>query len=362
MRGFLQRIATGPELSKSLSCAEAAHGMQLILDQQVDPVQAGVFLIALRMKRETEQENQGVLQALLDARERVCANVDELIDIADPYNGFTRGLPASAFLPAVLAACGLAAVCHGVAELGPKFGVTPRNVLQAASVACDLSLEQAAAQVSDPQIGWSYVDQQHFCPKLHRLVELRTLIVKRPCLTTVEVLLGPIKALRTTRLMTGFVHKAYPPVYSMLARQAGFDSALIVRGVEGGVIPSLSQVSRLFQYHDDGSDQRVRLDPSELAIAQAERGVPHPDGLPLARRPGDDIATTVDVDAAAAAAAEAGLAALRGQHGPMYDSLVYGSAIALWHSGRHTSLAAAAAAARQVLDSGAALARLQNAA
>jgi uroporphyrin-III C-methyltransferase/precorrin-2 dehydrogenase/sirohydrochlorin ferrochelatase len=36
------------------------------------------------------------------------------------------------------------------------------------------------------------------------------------------------------------VHKPYPRIYALLARHAGFDSALIVRGVEGSVIPLLS--------------------------------------------------------------------------------------------------------------------------
>ena len=67
MRSILQRIATGPELSKDISREEACAGMRLILDGKVDPVQAGVFLIALRMKRETDDENRGLLDAILEA-------------------------------------------------------------------------------------------------------------------------------------------------------------------------------------------------------------------------------------------------------------------------------------------------------
>lgn len=362
MRSYLQRIATGPELSKPLSFEEARHGMQLILDQAVDPVQAGIFLIALRMKRETDEENQGVLQALLDSTEYAQVEVDELIDIADPYDGYTRGLPATAFLPAVLAAAGLPAVCHGAESVGPKYGVTPSKVYQAAGIRCDLSPQQAAECLTQKDLGWAYLDQQAFCPKLHNLLELRTLMVKRPCITTVEVLLGPLRARSKTHLMTGFVHKAYPPVYTMLARQSKFDSALVIRGVEGGVIPSLSQPSRLFRYStlDDDTDEQVRLDPQELSIEQTERAVPQPEDLPPPEVRGDKIATTVNIDAAAAATAEAGLAALRGVSGPMYDSLVYGAAIALWQTGRYASLAEGAAAARQLLNSGAALAHFQN--
>ena len=110
MHSILKRIATGPELSKDLSQEEACAGMRCVLEGRVDPVQAGVFLIALRMKRESDEENAGVLQAILDSMHSVIADVDEVLDIADPYDGFTRCLAISPFLPAVFAACGLPAV------------------------------------------------------------------------------------------------------------------------------------------------------------------------------------------------------------------------------------------------------------
>jgi anthranilate phosphoribosyltransferase len=71
MRSIIQRIATGPELSKDISVEEARIGMQAILDAEVDPVQAGIFMIALRMKRETDDEQRGVLDAVRDAT-RAC--------------------------------------------------------------------------------------------------------------------------------------------------------------------------------------------------------------------------------------------------------------------------------------------------
>ena len=56
MRSIIQRIATGPDMSKDISLAEARAGMNGILQGEVDPVQAAIFLIALRMKRETDDE------------------------------------------------------------------------------------------------------------------------------------------------------------------------------------------------------------------------------------------------------------------------------------------------------------------
>ena len=355
MRSILQRIATGPELSKDISRDEARAGMRFILEGQVDPVQAGVFLIALRMKRETDDEILGVLQAIHDVTHGITAPVDEIVDIADPYDGFKRTLPASPFLPAVLAACGVAAVSHGVESMGPKYGVTHRQVLRAAGLPVDLSVEEAAVRLGDPACGWAYVDQRAFCPKLHQLAALRTLIVKRPSITTVEVLARPLRGRALTHLVTGYVHKPYPRIYALLARAAGFDSALLVRGVEGGVIPSLRQNGKAFYYHARGDEQSIEFNPAEWGIEQTLRA-PQLPGTNAAAT--DEESTQADTAAIAQAAAGAGLEALRGAPGATRDALVCAGALCLWHLRRHDSLTGAADAVRKVLDNGDALARV----
>ncbi|QKT04021.1 anthranilate phosphoribosyltransferase [Ectothiorhodospiraceae bacterium 2226] len=358
LRKCIQKVATGPEYSKDLSVEEAQAAMALALTGRADPVQLGVFLIALRMKRETNEENIGVLRALRATCVQVQAPVDEVFDVADPYDGFARGLPVSPFLPALLAACGVPAICHGLESVGPKYGTTTRQVLRAAGADVDLSPERAAARLADQ--GWAYLDQRAFHPALHDLVGLRERIVKRTCLTTLEVLLGPVRGKKRTHLLTGFVHKAYPPVYASMAREAGFDTALIVRGAEGGVIPSLQQPAAVHYYHDAGPQQLMKASAIQLGIHRDTRAVPLPPDLPLAARPGDEIANAVDSHAAAAAAAEVGLAALGGAEGPARDSLVYAGALCLHHLRRHESLPAAADAVRKVLDTGSALTRFRS--
>lgn len=360
MRSAIQKVATGPEYSKDLTLPEARAAMQYLLAEDADPVQAAVLLIALRMKRETDEENKGVLEALQESLISAEVDVDELVDVADPYDGHSRGLPVHPFIPAVLAAAGLPAFSHGLEKVGPKYGITARKVLRAAGINVDLTPAAAAAALADPEQGWAYLDQRVFAPRLHDLIPLRSRIIKRQVLTTVEVLLRPLRARGQTRLLTGYVHKAYPPIYTSLARHAGYDSAMIVRGVEGGVIPSLQQPARLFHYHGDGEDRMLELDPKQLGIEQSTRAVPLPKDLPAASEKSDNIATPFDVDAGARAAAEAGLAALGGAAGPARDALVYAAAIALHHSGRHASLAEAADAAREAIDSGAALQRFKS--
>jgi len=350
MRSVIGRIATGPEYSKDISAIEARDAMRAILNNQADPVQAGIFFIALRMKRETDDENIGVLDAIREVEISATAGTDEVAILADPYDGYNRSLTAAPFLPAVLAACGLPTVATGVEDMGPKHGATHKKILRAAGINVDLTPAEAAARMSNA--GWAYCDQSRFAPRLYDLTSLRTTIVKRPVLTTVEVLLAPVKGARKTHFITGYVHKPYPRVYALLARHAGFDDTLIIRGTEGGVIPSLRQDSRMYIVHDKGAEQLVEFKPQAIGIQQEVRA-------PLI--PGMDEASeleshveTFDAARVSAQAAEAGLAALNGQKGATYDSLILSAAIMLWGLKKAGSFEAGAEMARKAIDSGAA--------
>ena len=353
MRSVIGRIATGPEYSKDISAEEARDAMRAILNSHADPVQAGIFFIALRMKRETDDENTGVLDAITEVTESATASVDEVAILADPYDGYNRSMTAAPFLPAVLAACGVPTVATGVEDMGPKHGATHKKILRAAGIHVDLTPAEAAARMGSA--GWAYCDQSRFAPKLHALHGLRTTIVKRPVLTTVEVLLAPVKGAKKTHFITGYVHKPYPRVYALLARHAGFDDTLIIRGTEGGVIPSLRQDSRMYVVHDKGAEQLVEFKPQDIGIEQEVRAPLIP-GMGDASELEEHVAE-FDANRVSAQAAEAGLAALNGQSGATYDSLVLGAAVMLWGLKKAGSFAAGAEMARKAIDSGAAKAK-----
>ncbi len=60
LQNAIKKVATGPEYSKDLSYDEALESMTYILGGHADPVQTGIYFIALRMKRETSEENRGI--------------------------------------------------------------------------------------------------------------------------------------------------------------------------------------------------------------------------------------------------------------------------------------------------------------
>ncbi|HWN68130.1 MAG TPA: hypothetical protein VNM90_10865 [Haliangium sp.] len=385
MSRYLGRIATGPTLSKDLGRDEARDAMDMILGGAVDPAQAAVFLIALRMKRETHDEHHGVLEALRASALRVRAPVDDVVDMAEPYNGYVRHLPAAPFVPAVLAACGAPCVLTGCRDAGPKWGVTAHRILAAAGARVDATPEQAAARVG--QVGWAYLDLPRFCPPLAALGRLRTLIVKRPCLSLLEKLIAPIepRAGGRAHLWVGYAHREYPEILERLARAVGYASMLAVRGVEGGVTTSVGGRVRGARFRGDSALEEVTIDPAQALGTLSEQRMPalppdEPDEHADAGEPGaagaardasgageqgaDDegagsAPSPARLERWARAAADAGRAALDGQPGPTADMLVVSAATMLHHLGRARDLADGAAQARAALASGSARARFE---
>ncbi len=348
MKSIIGRIATGPELSKSISREEARDGMAAILRGEIEPVQIGIFLIALRMKRETDDEYLGILDALAGATTPATAAVDDVAILGDPFDGYNRCLPAAPFLPPLLAACGLPTVSTGVDLLGPKYGVTHRRILAATGISLDRTPAEAAAELTAS--GWAYCDQTRYAPQLHALIPVRRLIIKRTPITTTETLARPVAGKLRTHYLSGYVHAPYPRIYALLARAAGFSTACIVRGVEGGFIPSLRQPGRVVRYSDFGAEAAIDFDPADIGIRQSVRA-------PLLPGEGEAAEAEVekaafDADAIARLAAAAGIAALKGEAGATADSLIMGGAMALWCAGKAASLAEGASAARQALASG----------
>lgn len=340
----IKKVATGPHLSKDLTTQETEAAMAEILSGEADLVQAAIFFISLRIKRETNDENLGIFNALQACTGQIQADIEQLLLIADPFNGFNRHCPVTAFLPAVLSASGLPTLSQGVKEMGPKFGVTHSQVLSLAGVNVELTTAQAKDQINESELGWAYLDQAQASPALFALQDLRTRMIKRPSLATLEKMVVPIKAKAQNHLQIGFVHKAYPEVLTWMARAAGFDSALIIRGIEGGILPTLRETANCFQSYL-GQSEPCSIDPTEFGLTQTTRGV-----LPV-----DNEAVT------ASETLELGLKALEGQSGPAFDSLVYGGALGLWHCGLQASQGQAANHVRQVIQSGRAKAYFDNA-
>ena len=244
MRSYLAKIAAGPKMSKDLTEAEAEDALSSILNGEVSRERAAVFLIASRMKIETEEENVGYWQALDATTVKQEVKLDRLLQISEAFDGFERTPVFTFYTIPLLAEIGLPAYGHSALPLPPKFGITFEDMLvnhYQASPDHDFAKRKSLLD----QHGFGFIGTQQTHPKLDALKDLRAEIVKRPMLAMMEKMLMPLKA-KTNFLATNYFHPGY--VQSMLAAAelGGWQKTVIGNGMEGSALYGVHKATKLY--------------------------------------------------------------------------------------------------------------------
>lgn len=262
MRAYIEKIATGPRLSKNLTLEEAEDGMTLLLEQSVSDVRAAVFLIASRIKIETADESLGYWRALDGAMQRQKVVLDRLLQIADTFDGFQR-IPYFGFyaIP-VIAELGLPAYGHSALPLPPKHGITFEDMLiNHYRVPADHSLEQRAQLIE--KFGFGYLGTEQCHPALERLRPLREEVIKRTCLSMLEKMLMPLEA-KENFLATHYFHKGFETSMLAVAKASQFTATLIGNGMEGATLYGVHKKANVFIQSGKEEVQEKKIDCTSI--------------------------------------------------------------------------------------------------
>ena len=246
MKGYLQKIATGPKMSKNLTEIEAEDALTLILGEKVSTVRSAVFLIAARMKLETLEENIGYWRAMDKTTIRHPIQQDRLLQIADPFDGFNRVPYFGFYTIPVLAAIGLPTYGHSAPSLPPKFGITFEDILcQHYGVTPQGNHTRRIELIKESQFGYLSMQETH--PPLERLRDLRMEIVKRTVLSTMEKMLMPLEAQTGGNyLATSYFHRGYEIPMMAVAKLSRFDLTLAGNGAEGTALYGVHKPATVF--------------------------------------------------------------------------------------------------------------------
>ncbi|MBT6602077.1 MAG: hypothetical protein HOB32_10565 [Nitrospina sp.] len=246
MKSYLQKIATGPKMSKDLTEIEAEDALSLILKEEVSKVRSAIFLIAARMKLETLDENIGYWRALDKTTIRRQIELDQLLQIADPFDGFNRVPYFGFYTIPVIAAIGLATYGHSAPSLPPKFGITFEDILnQHYGVAPQGNHRQRVELIKNFKFG--YINMQEAHPLLEKLRPLRIEIVKRTMLSTMEKILMPLQAKAGGNyLATSYFHRGYENSMIEVAKQSKFDLTMVGNGAEGTTLYGVHKPAKIF--------------------------------------------------------------------------------------------------------------------
>lgn len=223
--GYLKDIGRGAAGSRALSQEAAFDLLQQLLQGRASPVQAGAFVMAMRMKGETLAEITGFLQAA--QTHCLAVRSDRPVVLLPSYNG-SRKLPNLTPLLALwLAREGLHVLMHG--PLADASRVASAEILDSLGV-------HAALHPGDVTRAWrrrepAFVPTRVLCPPLQALLDLRQATGLRGPGHTVAKMLNPVQGAPALRV----VNHTHPEFGRLMAQwaEASRADALLLRGTEG---------------------------------------------------------------------------------------------------------------------------------
>jgi anthranilate phosphoribosyltransferase len=269
---FIRILGKGKKGSRPLTQEEAYRAMIMIMADKVLPVQLGAFLMLMRVKEETPEELAGFVLAAREACQLADGNTQVDLDWSS-YAGKRRHLPWFLLSALLLAQNGVTVFMHGAK--GPSATrLYTEDMLGYLGLRAAQSAPEAKQQLA--QQHFSYLSLQHFCPKLHEIIELRPVLGLRSPVHTLVRLLNPFAAPCSIQ---GIFHPGYRPVHQQAALLLQQPHAAVLKG-EGGETERNPDVDCLVQSVHDGelsdetwpalfSHRHVKpeqLDPKLLAL------------------------------------------------------------------------------------------------
>ena len=317
---------------RSLDRSRSRAVMDEIMRGEATPAQIGGFLVALRVKGETVDEIAGCAEAMREHVLPVRPHRDDLVDTAGTGGDGGRTFNISTAAALVAAAAGAAVAKHGNRAVSSASGSA--DVLEALG----FELEQPPARIAQSidELGFGFM----FAPTHHPAMRHAAPVRRELATRTVFNVLGPLTNPAGARAQ---VIGVYAPglvrtIAEVLAR-LGARRAFVVHG-HGGIDELSPTGPNLVCEVVDGAVRERTIDPLDLGI---------PRGSPDELRGGSASENALilrDVFA--------------GAGGTRKDAIVLNAAGAIAAAGHADDLREGIALAREAIDSGVALARLDE--
>lgn len=287
---YIKVVGRGKDGARSLDVEQAREVFGLVLDKQVTDLEIGAFLMAMRIKAESDEELEGFCRAAEQRSLRIPS--DRPVVLLPSYNG-ARKLPnLTALLAWLLAQEGVPVLVHGV--LNDETRVTTGDIFE--TMGC-----HHARHEQDVLRAWSrhepaFVAIDTLCPSLARLLDVRWTIGLRGPGHTVVKLLNPVTGTRALRVVS-YTHPEYGRGHHSFLQKIGAD-AMLMRGTEGEPVADPRRQPRIETFvagtpraelslvREDGSLTELPLLPKEIdarttalyiqSVASGEKPAPEP--------------------------------------------------------------------------------------
>jgi len=322
----LARLLDGHDLSRD----ESREVMNEIMVGEATPAQIGGFLVALRLKGETANEIAGCAEAMRTHALSVRPKRDDLVDTAGTGGDGARTINISTAAALVAAAAGAGVAKHGNRAVSSASGSA--DVLEALGFRLELPPEEIERSIDELGFGFLFAPTHH--PAMRHAAPVRRELAAR----TVFNVLGPLTNPAGARAqVVGVYAPSLVRTIAEVLAQLGARRAFVVHGAAG--IDELSPAGpNLICEVVDGDVREREIDPLELGVDRCS-----PEEL-RGGSPRDN--------------AEAIRGVFRGENGGKRSAILLNAAGAIAASGHAADLREGLELAREAVDSGAALERL----
>ena len=239
----------------------AAGVLDAVMAGQVDPVQFGAFLIALRAKGETASELAGLASVVRARSEKVMTGATPVVDTCGTGGGRStfNVSTAAAF---VVAGAGVAVAKHGNRSATSRSGSA--DVLEALGARIDLAPDAVSACIDRVGVGFMFAPSHH--PAFRHVVPVRKALGVR----TIFNILGPLtNPAGVTRQVIGVSDASYAERIALALAELGTEYALVVSSRDGLDEISTSAPTDVIEVRAGGV-REWQIDPAELGFAPAE--------------------------------------------------------------------------------------------
>lgn len=318
---------------QDFSHEEMVDVMQQIMSGTFTTIQIAGFLAGLRVKGETVEEIAACAQVMREMSSKVVvADARHLIDTCGTGGAPNKAFNVSTASAFVAAGAGASIAKHGGRAASSKSGSA--DVLEALGVNIGLTPEQVARCVDEAGIGFMFAPNHHTAMK-HAAPVRRELGVR-----TMFNLLGPMtNPAGAKRQVMGVFHRDLVSLLAQTLKQLGSEHVMVVHSADEMDEISFAADTYVAELKN-GEIHEYTLNPAQF-------------GMPL-----HDI-NSIRVESAQQSS-EIILGLLRGETGPARDIVLLNAGAAIYVSGLAQDLQSGIAKAAASLDSGAALAKLEQ--
>ena len=237
---MIKKLTTKGKEIRNLNYNEAFSVQKKILNRSIPDIQLGYFLSVIKLKKATEEEMKGFLDALREETNFIETEISPL-DLAVNYDGKNKTphiLPSAIF---IVTGAGAKLVGHGAENVPSRFGTTYQEVLK--EMGCAVINDKERILKALELSGFSFYHQKLLNPKLHSLLQKRKELGLKSYINIVEKLINPFK---TKKMIVGITHKNFIPKCLEIAHHVGFKSIYAVQGLEGGIEPFIDKKTKVF--------------------------------------------------------------------------------------------------------------------